>query len=35
MGAPALPTVTAGNFGWITDTIVNPRVIQLGVKLIF
>ena len=32
--APALPTVTASNFGWITSTSVEPRVVQLGLKLI-
>jgi len=34
-GNPSLPTVTANNFGWITSTSVSPRVLQLGLKLIF
>jgi len=34
-GNPSLPTVTANNFGWITSTSVNPRVLQLGLKVIF
>jgi Carboxypeptidase regulatory-like domain len=32
---PALPDASKGNFGWITATSVSPRVIQLGLKLIF
>ena len=34
-GIPSLPTVTSTNFGWITSTSVNPRVLQLGLKFIF
>jgi hypothetical protein len=34
-GLPTLPNVSAANFGQITSTSVNPRVIQLGLKLIF
>jgi len=32
---PALPDASKSNFGWITATSVSPRVIQLGLKLIF
>jgi hypothetical protein len=31
----ALPNFAAGNFGQITSTSVNPRVIQLGLKYFF
>jgi hypothetical protein len=32
---PALPNVSAPNFGQIVNTSVNPRVIQLAVKFVF
>jgi hypothetical protein len=34
-GDVTLPTVNSANFGQITSTSVNPRVLQLGLKLIF
>ena len=34
-GLPTLPNVNSPAFGQITSTSVNPRVIQLGLKLIF
>ncbi|HTC91175.1 MAG TPA: carboxypeptidase-like regulatory domain-containing protein [Bryobacteraceae bacterium] len=34
-GLPTLPNVNSPSFGQITSTSVNPRVIQLGLKLIF
>jgi hypothetical protein len=32
---PALPNVSAPNFGQIVNTSVNPRVIQLALKFVF
>jgi hypothetical protein len=34
-GNVTLPTVNSANFGQITSTSVNPRVLQLGLKFIF
>ena len=34
-GNPTLPSVGTANFGYITSTSVNPRVIQLGLKFLF